>query len=72
MTDKKTLDAQKHTRFLLHALHAAHPVMHQGKQQFIHTLLAQQSGGSTSTTIHLTGNPAALDAADVQLREQTP
>jgi hypothetical protein len=72
MADQKTLDAQKHTRFLLHALHTAHPVMYQGKQQFIHTVLVQQSGGGTSTTIYLAGNPTALDSEDVQLREQIP
>lgn len=61
---------QKHDRILLRALQIAHPVIYQGQQRFIHTLTCQISGGSTETTVYLTGDPTPVKPSDVQLQEQ--
>ncbi|MES2319961.1 MAG: hypothetical protein V4631_20975 [Pseudomonadota bacterium] len=60
---------QKHNRVLLHALQTAHPVMHKGKSCFIHTLTFQTLGGGIDTTVYMSGDPAPIRAAEVQLQE---
>lgn len=64
--------AQKHNRVLLHALQTAHPVLHEGKARFIHTLNFQIMGGSMNTTVYLTGDGdrVPLEPSKIQLQEQ--
>lgn len=60
---------QKHNRVLLHALQTAHPVLHQGKARFIHTLTYQILGGGISTTAYLTGDSTPIGPEHIQLQE---
>lgn len=59
--------SQKHQRILLHALHTAHPVLYQGKQQFIHTLTFQGAGGSIKAAVYLAGVDGVVKPEDVSL-----
>jgi len=61
---------QKHNRVLLHALHTAHPMLYQGKQCFIHTLMFQIQGGDITVDVYLTGGTGPVEAEQVQLSEQ--
>lgn len=67
MTD--ILDHPVYTRQarLLRALHAAQPIEHAGRKQFIHTITAQQSGGAIEMTVYFTGDPTPVDSADIQI-----
>jgi len=51
---------EKQNRVLLHALQIAHPVLHNGIKQFIHTITYQSAGGGIETIVYLTGRPDAV------------
>ena len=55
-TDTPAAQAAKHNRILLHALHTAHPVLHDGRQRFIHTLTFMSYGGGIKTIAYLSGD----------------
>jgi hypothetical protein len=49
------LDIGRHNRVLLHALQTAHPMLRNGLQCFIHTLVFQAAGGGIETIVYLRG-----------------
>ncbi len=60
-------DPQRHNRVLLHAWHTTHPVLHQGRQRFIHGLRFLTHGSSQEADVFLTGDPSPVPATEVQL-----
>lgn len=55
--------AERHNRVLLHAWQTAHPVLHDGQQRHIHTLVFQKPGGNPEVVVYLAGcrDPVAPD-----------
>lgn len=49
--------AARHNRVLLHALQTCHPVMHNDRKGFIHTITFSLSGGSVEAVLYLAGSP---------------
>lgn len=61
-------DTYLHQARLLRALHGARPVMHDGHSKFIHTVTAQQAGGTIEMTVYLAGDPTPIDSAQIALQ----
>ncbi|KQN77794.1 hypothetical protein ASF04_23785 [Duganella sp. Leaf61] len=59
--------AARHNRVLLHALQTCHPVMHNDRKGFIHTITFSLSGGSVDAVVYLAGSPDPLAPAAVSL-----
>lgn len=57
----------RHNRVLLHALQTCHPVMHNDRKGFIHTITYSLSGGAVDTTVYLAGSPEPLAPDAVSL-----
>ena len=60
-------DAYTHQARLLLALHSARPVVVNGRQQFIHTIRAQQAGGRISMDVYLAGQAHHTDVTEIEL-----
>lgn len=58
-----------HQARLLLALHSARPVIIDGRQQFLHTLRAQLTGGRVSMEAYLAGSASVVDIAKLTLSE---
>lgn len=56
-------------RILLKALHFAHPVIHEGKQQFIQVASARLAGGRVQMDVYFTDRPEPVDSATITLAE---
>ena len=54
-------------RMVLKALHCAHPVSHQGKNQFVQEITARQDGGRIQMTVYLAGSPEPIDSSLIEL-----
>ena len=52
--------AARHNRVLLHALQTCHPVMHNDRKCFIHTITYSLSGGSVDAVVYLAGSPEPI------------
>lgn len=59
----------KHAAVLHKALHAAHPVICDGKIGYIQVIRSGLAGGRIETEVYLTGNPTPIDAKDIALYE---
>lgn len=58
-----------HQARLLLALHSARPVIIDGRQQFLHALRAQLTGGRVSMEAYLAGGATAVDIGQLTLAE---
>lgn len=52
--------AARHNRVLLHALQTCHPVMHNDRKGFIHTITFSLSGGTVDAVVYLAGSPEPI------------
>ena len=52
---------------LLHALQTCHPVMHNDRKGFIHTITFSLSGGSVDAVVYLAGSPEPIAPDAVSL-----
>lgn len=59
--------AARHNRVLLHALQTCHPVMHNDRKAFIHTITFSLSGGSVEAVVYLAGSPEPIAPDAVSL-----
>lgn len=63
-------DAVKHARHLNHALDIGHPVLYQGKTEYLDSVIRRGDGGGVETTVYLRGRPGELIPADeVSIKE---
>jgi hypothetical protein len=71
MTEYTPLDPEtyKHAAVLHKALHAAHPIIHDGKVGYIQVITSRLAGGRVETKAYLTGNPQCIDIKDIALYE---
>lgn len=67
MTDILDRETYTHQARLLRALHAAQPIEHEGRKQFIHTISAQQSGGAIDMTVYLAGDATPVDSTEIHI-----
>jgi hypothetical protein len=57
--------AERHNRVLLHAWQTAHPVLYEGLQRHIHTLVFQKPGGAPDVVVYLNGQAEPVAAEDL-------
>lgn len=67
VTLSKLAAAADHNRVLLHALQTCHPVMHNDRKGFIHTITFSLSGGSVEAIVYLAGSPEPIAPDAVSL-----
>lgn len=67
MTDILDRTVYTHQARLLRAPHAAQPIEHAGRKQFIYAIRSQQSGGAIEMTVYFTGDATPVDSAEIQL-----
>lgn len=59
--------AYRQQMLLLKALHHAHPVMHEGRQQFLHVLTPRLAGGRVQMDVYLQGRATPIDSSEITL-----
>jgi hypothetical protein len=64
-------EAYLHQARILWLLAAGRPVLHDGGNKYIHTVTAQQAGGTIEMTVYFAGDPKPVDSSLIQLKTIT-